>query len=89
MIGRLLSGVHQFADRWYTVTSAASSAMAGTTCTPLDDVPTTATRLSGEVDTVRRPPAGVVLHAAEVGPAGDVGQVRHRQHAGRAHDEPG
>ncbi len=45
VIGRLLSGVHQFAVRWNTVIDAASSRMVGTTCTPLDDVPTTATRL--------------------------------------------
>jgi hypothetical protein len=44
VIGRLLSGVHQLALRWYTVRASTSSTTAGTTCTPLDDVPTTATR---------------------------------------------
>jgi hypothetical protein len=45
VIGVLLSGVHQLAVRWYTVTDSTSSRIAGTTCTPLDEVPTTATRL--------------------------------------------
>ena len=45
MIGALLSGVHQLADRWYTVSDATSSAITGITCTPLDPVPITATRL--------------------------------------------
>ena len=45
MIGALLSGVHQLAVRWYTVREATSSAMAGMTCTPLEPVPMTATRL--------------------------------------------
>ena len=45
VIGALLSGVHQLAVRWYTVSEATSSAMAGITCTPLDPVPMTATRL--------------------------------------------
>ena len=45
VIGALLSGVHQLAVRWYTVSEATSSAMAGMTCTPLDPVPMTATRL--------------------------------------------
>ena len=45
LIGSLFSGVHQFAVRWYTVREATSSAMAGTTWTPLDPVPITATRL--------------------------------------------
>ena len=45
MIGALLSGVHQLAVRWYTVSDATSSTIAGTTCTPLDEVPMTATRL--------------------------------------------
>ena len=63
--------------------------MAGTTCTPLDEVPTTATRLPGDVDRLGRPPAGVVLHAAEVVATGDVGQVGHRQHAGGGDEEAG
>jgi hypothetical protein len=45
VIGRLFSGVHQLAVRWYTVSDATSPAMAGMICTPLDPVPTTATRL--------------------------------------------
>ena len=45
VIGALLSGVHQLAVRWYTVREATSSAMAGISCTPLDPVPMTATRL--------------------------------------------
>ena len=45
VIGRLLSGVHQLAERWYTVREATWPAMAGITCTPLDPVPMTATRL--------------------------------------------
>ncbi len=45
VMGRLFSGVHQLALRWYTVSDATSPAMAGTTCTPLDPVPITATRL--------------------------------------------
>ncbi len=45
MIGGLLSGVHQLAVRWYTVTRSTSSRIVGTTCTPLDEVPMTATRL--------------------------------------------
>ena len=45
VIGALLSGVHQLAVRWYTVSEATSSAMAGISCTPLDPVPMTATRL--------------------------------------------
>ena len=89
VIGRLLSGVHQLAVRWYTVSDSTSSTIAGTTCTPLDEVPTTATRLPREVDRLGRPPAGVVLHAAEVVAAGDVGQVRHRQHAGGGDEEAG
>src|SRR5580692_4776825 len=44
-MGRLLSGVHQLGVRWYTVSDSTSSARTGTTWTPLDDVPTTATRL--------------------------------------------
>jgi hypothetical protein len=44
-MGALLSGVHQLAVRWYTVSEATSSAIAGTICTPLDPVPMTATRL--------------------------------------------
>ena len=43
-MGRLLSGVHQLALRWYTVNEATSPAMAGISWTPLDPVPTTATR---------------------------------------------
>ncbi len=45
LIGALLSGVHQFAVRWYTVSDATESAIIGTTWTPLDEVPMTATRL--------------------------------------------
>ena len=45
--------------------------------------------LAGEVDRLGRPPAGVVLHAAEVVAAGDVGEVGHRQHAGGGDEEPG
>src|SRR6185436_5514140 len=45
VIGALLSGVHQLAVRWYTVSDATSPAIAGISCTPLDPVPTTATRL--------------------------------------------
>ena len=45
VIGRLLSGVAQFGVRWYTVSEATSGAMIGMTCTPLDPVPMTATRL--------------------------------------------
>ena len=45
VIGALLSGVHQLAVRWYTVSEAASPAMTGMICTPLDPVPMTATRL--------------------------------------------
>ena len=45
VIGALLSGVHQLAVRWYTVSDATSSAMDGISCTPLDPVPMTATRL--------------------------------------------
>ena len=45
VIGRLLSGVHQLAVRWYTVSEATSSAIAAISCTPLDPVPITATRL--------------------------------------------
>ena len=45
VIGRLLSGVHQLAVRWYTVSDAASSATTGMICTPLEPVPMTATRL--------------------------------------------
>ena len=88
MIGRLFSGVHQLAERWYTVSAATSSTMAGTTCTPLDDVPTTATRLPATSTPSAGQRPGVVLHAAEVVAPGDVGHVRHRQHAGGAHEEP-
>ena len=45
VIGALLSGVHQLAVRWYTVSEATSSAITGMICTPLDPVPMTATRL--------------------------------------------
>jgi hypothetical protein len=45
VIGALFSGVHQLAERWYTVNAAACSAMTGMICTPLDPVPITATRL--------------------------------------------
>ena len=45
VIGALLSGVHQLAVRWYTVSDATSPAIAGISCTPLDPVPMTATRL--------------------------------------------
>ena len=41
----LFSGVHQLAVRWYTVRASTSSRIVGTTCTPLDEVPMTATRL--------------------------------------------
>ena len=44
-MGALLSGVHQLGERCSTVTDAAVSAMTGMICTPLDPVPTTATRL--------------------------------------------
>src|SRR5262245_3659490 len=44
-MGPLLRGVHQFAVRWYAVSAATSSAIAGMIWTPLDPVPTTATRL--------------------------------------------
>ncbi len=44
-MAELLSGVHQLGVRWNTVNDATSSTMAGTTCTPLDEVPITATRL--------------------------------------------
>ncbi len=59
MIGVLLSGVHQLAVRWNTVNDATSSAMAGTTCTPLEDVPITATRLPVKSTGRRWPPSGV------------------------------
>src|SRR5437667_2894942 len=45
VIGALLSGVHQLAVRWYTVRDATSPAIYGMSWTPLDPVPTTATRL--------------------------------------------
>ena len=45
VIGALLSGVHQLGVRWYTVREATSSAIVGISCTPLDPVPITATRL--------------------------------------------
>ena len=45
VIGALFSGVHQLAVRWYTVSDATSPAMHGISWTPLDPVPTTATRL--------------------------------------------
>ena len=45
VMGALLSGVHQLGERCSTVTEAAVSAMTGMICTPLDPVPTTATRL--------------------------------------------
>ena len=66
VIGRLLSGVHQLAVRWYTVTRSTSSRIVGTTCTPLDEVPMTATRLPVKSTGVRRPATGVVLLTAEV-----------------------
>ena len=45
VMGALLSGVHQLGERCSTVREAAVSAMTGMICTPLDPVPTTATRL--------------------------------------------
>ena len=45
VIGALLSGVHQLALRWYTVSDATSPEIEGISCTPLDPVPMTATRL--------------------------------------------
>ena len=88
VIGALLSGVHQLAVRWYTVSEATSSAMTGTICTPLDPVPMTATRLPAKSTGVGRPQTGVVRLAAEVLAPGHVREERHREHAGRGDEEP-
>ena len=45
--------------------------------------------LAGEVDRLRRPQPGVVLHAAEVVAPGHVRGVRHREDTGRGDEEPG
>ena len=89
VIGALLSGVHQLAVRWYTVSDATSSAIAGIDLHAARPGADDRDALAGEVDRRRRPPPGVVLLAAEVVAAGHVGEVRHRQHAGRGDEEPG
>ena len=82
-MGALLSGVHQLAVRWNTVSDATSSTMAGTTCTPLDEVPITATRLPAKSTGVAgHRPVWCASPANSVA-AGDVGQVGHREDAGR------
>ena len=88
VIGALLSGVHQLAVRWYTVSEATSPAMAGISCTPLDPVPMTATRLPAKSTGVAGHRPGVVRLAAEVLASGHVREVRHREHAGRGDEEP-
>ena len=89
VIGRLLSGVHQLAVRWYTVSDATSSTMVGTTCTPLDEVPTTATRLPAKsTGSAGHRPVWCCTPPEVVAP-GHVGEVRHRQHAGGGDEEPG
>src|SRR5262249_51525068 len=45
VIGPLLSGVHQLGLRWYTASDPTSFAIDWISWTPLDPVPTTATRL--------------------------------------------
>ena len=88
VIGALLSGVHQLAVRWYTVREATWSAMAGISCTPLDPVPMTATRLPAKSTGVERPQPGVVRLASKVLAAGHLGEVRHREDAGGGDQEP-
>ena len=88
-MGLLLSGVHQLAVRWYTVSESTWSAMDGTTWTPLEEVPMTATRLPLKSTSSGRPRPGVNGRAGEVLPPGDVGGVGDGEHAGGGDDEAG
>ena len=68
-----MSGVHQLAVRWYTVRDATSPAIYGMSWTPLDPVPTTATRLppnsTGVVGTIPViKPGDVVGHFVAINP---------------------
>ena len=88
-MGRLLSGVHQLAVRWYTVSDATSSTMAGTTCTPLDEVPIDGHPLA-------RKSTGAAGHGpvwydspGELLAPGDVRGVGHGEHSGGGDDEAG
>ena len=88
VIGRLLSGVHQLAVRWYTVSEATSPAMAGITCTPLDPVPMTATRLPAKsTGVVGHRPVWYDSPRKSLAP-GHVREVRHREDAGGGDQEP-
>ena len=89
VIGVLLSGVHQLAVRWYTVSSATSSRIVGDDLHAARRGADDRDALAGEVDRLGRPPAGVVRLAPEVVTPGHVGEVRNRQHAGGRDEEPG
>ena len=61
VIGALLSGVHQLAVRWYTVSDATSSAIDGDDLHAARPGADDRDPLAREVDRRRRPPPGVVL----------------------------
>ena len=88
VIGALLSGVHQLALRWYTVSEATSSAMAGIDLHAARSGADDGDPLAGEVDRRRRPQARVVRLAPEVLAARHVREVGHRENAGRGDEEP-
>ena len=88
VMGRLFSGVHQLAERWKTVSyvnlvdeGRDNDLYPARRCA--DDRDPSA----GDVDQLGRPPSRVVLHAPELLAARHVGDVRHRQHAGRGDEE--